>query len=364
MRRLSAIVLAGSVFALALTWLGGARHDYIYYLEQWHLVLAGIDPWSTNNAYGPLHNAFALLLPLHDLAPKLLQSLLLLAINALVVRRLAAAHVPWTNYLIAFGGNALAWLAVFWLGNNDGFVAACLLAAVAARLDGRIVLAGVLLGLAALDKYYPALLIPFFAIDDRRLDTRLLLAATGTVLFGLIAGTLIWGRAMLEAIAFGVSRDATLLSIFRALSVLGHANGWGDAADLLVRLNSLVVMLAWIGAIGLAWARRDNWLVAATWGLFAVLLVYKVGHQQFWVSWLALVACLPLVDRPEAMRLARLSWPFALFLGLFQLGFVLLMPEYFRGPNAWIKDTAGFAAFALGVTQLVLFLRPAPRPAP
>ena len=31
---------------------------------QWQLVLDGRDPWSTNSAYGPLHNAFALLVPI------------------------------------------------------------------------------------------------------------------------------------------------------------------------------------------------------------------------------------------------------------------------------------------------------------
>lgn len=364
MRRHHALLLAGSLAAIALTLIGGVRHDYIYYLEQWRLVLAGADPWSTNNAYGPLHNAFALLLPLHELAPKLAQTLLLLAANVLIVRRLALTQAPWANYLIAVGANALVWIAVFWLGNNDGLVAACLLAAVAARLDRHMLLAGLVLGLAALDKYYPLLLIPFFALDARRIDGKLLLASIGTFAAGMGIGTLLWGRAMLEAVVFGVSRDATVLSVFHALSVIGRANGWGDAADLLIRLNSLLVIATWTGALILAWVRRDDWLVAATWGLFAVLLVHKVGHQQFWVSWLALVACLPLLQSDSATRLARLSWPFALFLALFQLGFVLLAPEYFRGPLAWIKDYAGLVAFPLGAMQLVLFLRPASRPQP
>jgi len=312
-------------------------------------------------AFVPLGYPFALALTLHDLAPKLAQTLLLLAANVLLVRRLAVAQAGWKNYLIAFGANALVWIAVFWLGNNDGLVAACLFAAVAARLDRRMMLAGLFLGLAALDKYYPLLLIPFFALDARRIDGRLLLASMGTIAAGLGVGTLLWGRAMLEAVVFGVSRDATVLSIFHALGVIGHANGWGDAADLLISLNSLLVIATWTGALILAWVRRDNWLVAATWGLFAVLLVYKVGHQQFWVSWLALIACLPLIRSDSATRLARLSWPFALFLALFQLGFVLLAPEYFRGPLAWIKDYAGLVAFPLGAIQLMLFLRPASR---
>ena len=63
-------------------------------------------------------------------------------------------------------------VAPIWFGLNDGFVAALVIGAVLARRDGRIVLAGVLLGLATLDKYYPALLIPFFALDDAHASTR------------------------------------------------------------------------------------------------------------------------------------------------------------------------------------------------
>ena len=85
MRRALLLLASYSAAALVLTILGGVRHDYIYYLEQWQLVRAGLDPWSTNNAYGPLHNAFALLVPLHPLAPKLLTAAGLLAANTLLV---------------------------------------------------------------------------------------------------------------------------------------------------------------------------------------------------------------------------------------------------------------------------------------
>ncbi len=44
-----------------------------------------------------------------------------------------------------------------------------------------MILAGVLLGLATLDKYYPALLIPFFALDARVWQPRLILSALVTI---------------------------------------------------------------------------------------------------------------------------------------------------------------------------------------
>jgi len=366
MSRRVVILIAYSALALVLTILGGVRHDYIYYLEQWRLVLDHLDPWSTNNAYGPLHNAFALLVPLHPLAPKIVTAAGLLLANGLLV--LALRSRPWPEwrevYLLAFAANALPIVSVYWFGNNDGLVAALVIGAVLARHRRQMLLAGVLLGLATLDKYYPALLIPFFALDDRRIDTRLIITALATTIVGIGVGIAVWGNAYIEAVSYGVSRDATILSIFRPISVLGRSFGFGDATDVLVKFNSPLVVLVWLAALVLAWRRRDHWLVASTWGFFAVLLTYKVGHQQFWVTWLALVVCLPLASAPEADRLGRLSLPYATFLSLFQLGFVLIQPEYYRGPNEWVKDYVGLPSFVLGAWTLWTFLRPSPRPAP
>jgi hypothetical protein len=360
MSRSALLLIAGSAVALLATVLGGERHDYPAYLEQWRLVLAGLDPWSGDNAYGPLHNAFAPLLIIHPLVPKIVTAASLCIANGLLVFALERQR-PWRDwrlvYLLAFGANILPWVSVFWFGNNDGVVAALVIGAVLARRDGRMLLCGLLLGLATLDKYYPALLIPFFALDERKVETRLILSALVTTAVGMITGILIWGRAFFEAVAFGISRDATILSIFHTFSVVGHAAGYGDAADALVRLNSLLVLGVWIGAVGLAWVRRDNWLVASTWGFLAMLVTYKVGHQQFYVTWCALVACLLLVNSPAAERLARLSLPYATFLSIFQLGFIALQPVYYRGPWVFIPNYIGVVSLGLALVQLWLFLR-------
>lgn len=354
------MILLGSALAVILTIYGGVRHDYLDYLMQWQLVLDGKDPWGTNSAYGPLHNGFAYLLSFRDLAPKILTAgALLLANGVLLINLLATRPIKeWrTTYIIAFGGNVLVLVSAFWFGLNDAFVAALILGAVLARREGDMLLAGLFLGLATLDKYYPALLIPFFAMDERRIDARLILTSLATIAAGLAIATWLWGTAWLEAIIFGVSRDATILSIFRPIAVLGRELGIGDVTDLLVRFNGPLVILVWLGAIALAWARRDNWLVGACWGFFAVLLTYKVGNPQFWVSWLALVAALPLLQRQDADRLARLSWPFAIFLSVFEIGYVVLQPQYYQGQWLWVNDVAGVPAFVLGMWMLVGFLR-------
>lgn len=360
MRFWVAVIVLG-LAALYVSILGNVQLDYGYYLDQWRLVLAGDNPWSGNNAYGPLHNAFAPLVPLDPLLPKLLWDILVIAANAILIRRLlrTASLDRWIEtYTIAVAINPLMLISVFWLGLNDGLVAALLIFAVLVRHDRRLVLSGVLLGLATLDKYYPALLIPFFAMDVRRMELRLALAALGTVAAGLIAASLLWQSDWLEAVTYGVSRDATILSIFRPLAVLARSSGWGSVADAFVRFNGPLVVLVWVAAFVIAWLRRERWLVSATWGLFAVLLVYKVGNPQFWVAWLALVACLPLLGDASADRLARLAFPFAVFLGLFEIGYIMLVPQYYQGPWHWVVDWIGIPAFVLGLVQLVLYFRP------
>lgn len=361
------LVLALSAIAVMVTIAGGVRHDYVDYLAQWALVLAHDNPWSTNNAYGPLHNAFALLVPIRDLAPKIVTAVALLIANAMLVLNLVVARPTreWLSvYLTAFGANVLVLVSAFWFGLNDALVAALVLGAVLARHERAFLLAGVLLGLAALDKYYPALLIPFFALDARMVQPRVLIGSLATIVLGMLAATLLWGSAWIEAVTYGVSRDATILSVLRPIVVAGRALGAGPIVDLLVRFNGPLVVAVWLLSVWGAWVRRDTWLVAACWGIFAVLLTYKVGNPQFWVTWLALVAALPLLRTPEADRLARLARPYAIFLSAFELGYVLLQPQYYLGPWLWVNDVAGIPSAVLGAILLVAFLwrRPAPSP--
>ena len=361
MTRTVAILGVTAAVALLLAILLGATHDYPAYVDQWHLVLDGLDPWSTDNAYGPLHNAFALLVPLHPLAPKVLTVAAILIANGLLVLRLERLRpfAEWRRgYFTVFAANALIVICGIWYGNNDVFVAALVMGAVLARLDRRVVLAGILLGLATLDKYYPLLLVPFFALDARSFNTRLTLSALLTVLAGLGAGIALWGGDFLEALRFGVGRDATILSILKPIVSIGRDLGVARYTDLLVLYNGPVLLLVWLLAFILAWRRRDSWLVSASWGFFLLLLAYKVGHQQFWVTWLALVACVPLLDTPEADRLVRVSLPFATFLSVFQLGFALIHPTYYRGGLHFIPNYIGFFSFGLGVWTLLRFLRP------
>jgi hypothetical protein len=352
------VLFAIALIAVLIIIFTNVQHDYLYYLDQWRLVLSGVDPWSGNNAYGPLHNAFAPLILIDPLLPKLIDAAALLLAGTLLARALRTRPIAQWDWVfaIALWANALVLVSALVYGLNDIFVAALVIGAVLARHRDRIILAGVLLGLATLDKYYPALLIPFFAMDRRIVTPRLILSALLTIALGLIAATVLWNTEWLEAIRYGVSRDATILSILRPITVFGRTHGFGDIVDAFVRFNGPLVLLVWIGAIVLAWARRERWLTAAAWSLFAVLLTYKVGNPQFWICWLALVSGLPLLNDPQADRLARLSLPYAFFLTIFEIGYAILVPHYYQGDLHWVVDWVGLVSFALGATQLALYL--------
>ncbi|PPE81412.1 hypothetical protein C3941_01465 [Kaistia algarum] len=341
----------------ALAVMAGVQHDYVYYLAQWQLVLAGADAWSTDNAYGPLHTSLAILLPLGTLAPKLFMVGAMLAANtALAVRLLAIRPQPdaWLHYAIVILANvAVISLAVIY-GLNDGLVAALIVAAVLLRFSGALAWAGAMLGLAVLLKFYPLLLIPFFALDGRRFSFRLTIAALATVAIGLVAACAVFGDDWLAAVRFGAGREPKLLSVLAALASAPALVGGAGSLDWLIRHNAAFVLATAALCLAITWWRRIAWLDASVLALLAVLLVYKVGHPQFFLPWLFLVVALPLVGTISADRLARLCWPFVLFLGLFQWGYAFGTDQY-HAIGGEVRLYAGFVAFPLGVATIASY---------
>lgn len=353
------------LWALMMVWLtllGEVQHDYRLYVRQWELVLAGANPWATDNAYGPLHNLLASLLPAGPFAPKLFMTasfvgaVLLLAkarLRATVGAGSKAARMG--QFFLLVPGNFLTLASVCVFGLNDSLVASLVLGAVLARHHGRAGLAGFLLGLAVLLKYYPIFLVALLAVEQGRLRARLLLVALATIGVGLALAILAWGDAFLAALMFGHARPARILSILAALGQVGPALGLADGLVWLERINTPCVLLAGAGGLLAALHWRLHWLEAGVIGLLSVLLTYKVGHQQFYLTWLCLVAALPIAGTPSAARLARLCLPLAVFLSLFQLSYFI--PAYDFEAAERVRAYAGFPAFGLGVFILVGYFR-------
>jgi hypothetical protein len=341
-----------SLTMLWLCWRWGLWGDYIGYLVQWRILLEG-NEWDSSNAYGPLYTVMGFLLPLHLLAPKFLMVGTLLAANAVLVFELL--HERSTRpiqiiYLLAIPTNVLVVGAGVIYGQNDAFVAGLLVTAALLRRRGRFLACGVFVGFAALTKYYPLLLLPLFALDEGKL--RWSVMAGGVIIFssGFIAALAIWGDGPLKAIYFGSIRGPELLSVIKALK-----NVFGDegAVGWLIRYNSYLVVSGVMAALLFSWKARLNWLEGVVIGYLVMLTLYKVGHPQFYLPWLFMVASLPLVSKQSADRMAIILLPAVLLLSLHQIGYQFGSDSY-NSELYWPQRYVGFIAFLVSTVSIAV----------
>ena len=208
---LTAAVILWSLLMLWLCWRSGIQHDYRdFYVTQWQLLLDGADPWSTDNNFGPLHTIIGFLLLWGPLAPKFFMVSALLAANTALILELMRERGKspiQVIYLLAVPTNVLTVGAGVMYGLNDAFVAALLMLAVIFRHRRYVLTTGVLVGLAALTKYYPLLLLPFFALDGRRLRWSVIVGGIAVFCVGMIAAIAIWGQGPFESILFSGSKS-------------------------------------------------------------------------------------------------------------------------------------------------------------
>jgi hypothetical protein len=352
--------IAVAIWSLSMIWIAvesGTQHDYKAYLLQWDLVLSSADPWSTDNAHGPLHNVLAYLLPLGPLAPKMLIVSTLLTANVLLISELyryGGVSALYGVYLLSVPTNYLVISMAFAYGLNDALVAALIVFAVVARHLDRLIIAGCFIGLAILLKYYPSVLVPMFALDTGRVRFRLILAAAAVVLIGMAAATMVWGETFLRTVAFAAEREPKILSILSALSAYPSLVGGQSVINFLVQTNIEFVAVAGLLSFLIAWKMKMHWLEASVLGLLTVLVTYKVGHQQFYLPWLFLVDALPLAATPSSHWLARLCLPLVLFLSAFQWGYAYGTDGYNKVLGI-IRQDVGFCAFGLSIATIVAY---------
>jgi hypothetical protein len=347
---------------------GTIDHDYQAYLGQWQLVLDGENPWSTDNRYGPLHNALAFLLPLGSLAPKFFMVGALLIANAALIlslireRGLAGIQLV---YFLAIPTNLLVIAVGGWRGLNDSVVAALLVFAVLCRHRRHFLGAGALVGLAALLKYYPILLLPFFALNgkERTLHWSILASGASSFFLGLGLSVVIWGQAPLVAIWEGSDRPPKILSILATLGEVYGRYGRG-IVPWLIDNNTYFVLGGAAAAFLFAWKASLSWLEGVVLGFLVILLLYKVGHEQFYVPWLFMVACLPLVNTRWADRMAIILLPSVLLLSLYEFyrdSNYYVYEYYSTSPYhhelEWLKTYGrGLIAFVVGTTSITAYI--------
>ena len=101
----------------------------------------------------------------------------------------------------------------------------------------------------------------------------------------------------------------------------------------------------------IVWALRMNWLGAVVLGYLVMLITYKVGHAQFYMPWLFLVASLPLVNEKETDRMALIFLPAVLLLSLFMVGYAYGSNHYF-GRFVWVRSYGGYLALPVAAASI------------
>jgi hypothetical protein len=356
---------------LMVTALSGRRHDYVAFLEIWEAVRAGHDPWYIHprwgyplNAYGPLFNLFALPAGWNPLAPKLLFAL---AYNVFAVAVLKAdmASTGDKGPRLAWLIGPFAWVEIALYGHFDVLPAIACVAAAAGMFRGRLVVSGASLAAGFLLKLIPVVIVPFYALDGRRVRFRFLAGALVPMVLGYALSVLIWGPAALRPFSFASTRGSTLLSIFRFLR--GAASPLGE---FLVHPNLDAWSTPCMAAAGLMvflvcqWRRSDP-ATSALLAVLTTLLFYKVGFIQYQMIlyllmafWLGRYARVLTRDRWLAVAiLAYFGWLTVFDMLYFYAGGIMIE----GGPWGWVADRVGLPTFLLGGFLLVNLLRVAGR---
>jgi hypothetical protein len=276
--------------------LRGFDHDAVPYLQEF-------------SEYPPLTGAL-------QYAAALLSASLqqFFAVNALFLGLLAVAT---TGLLwLARPGDRRLWLwagaptlALYAFHNWDLLVVALAVAGLVAFGRGRPVAAGLLLGLGASAKWYPALFLPVLFLELLRRGARRDawgLAGAGAAALAVcnLPPLLANPRLFLAAYTFHASRPANPETVWWVAAELLRRAGHAVAADwVLGTLAGRVLAFGFLAAaaatLWAAWKGRLPWLRACFAMLLAFLLLSKVFSVQYllWVApfWVLLDLPLPLV---------------------------------------------------------------------
>ncbi len=221
---------------------------------------------------------------------KAIAGLAIAALAALVAR---TARVRGVDPALAVAFVALNPLVLVHLvggAHNDGLMVAIAMAAVAAVLSARPAIGGAGFVVAAAVKISGLLYAPFALLGSRERGDRARLLAGGAVAFVLIAAVslLVFGSHVSEALSVaGGNQDR--ISRWSVPGVLSRASGGIDVDVFRALLG--IAAIAGIAWLLVATARGLDWVRAAGWASFAVL-VGSAYMAPWYLIWLLPVAAI------------------------------------------------------------------------
>lgn len=340
-------------------------HDYARYFKHWDLVLAGGDPWQkmvAANAYGPIHNLFAWLYALDKQIPKLVfvASWLFIAIYSVNRFWKLAKPTPTQKlfYLLFWFCNPFFILSTVVYGFNDNLVAlfvfiGLLLIVQFKRNEWGVVV----ITLGILTKLYPVFLLPFVSFNKK-------LILKYALMFILLLGTgylltyWVWGGSFVNALGKANGRDPTLFSIMRFVD--GAYFPFEMLSEIIIALTNLFILLG-VGYVFKVFKDGKIDQTTAFLAGFAMLLIfYKAGQQQFYLTYFSLFAIWSFNEFQKNTPNLKAFYSILLLGGWFALmaGLVYPFTNEMHGEYEWIRDLIGLPTFLIQLIVVFFLLKP------
>ena len=327
-----------TIFILSLTLLTGERHDYRFYLENWNVSNSGISPWATelngipirNSSYGPLHTLIGYMVLLNPLVPKILfsGSSLIIFLLMLQTRRNLIGKIDNQNLLfilLIYPLFPFTIIICYIYGINDSIIALLIILACVMRGQEKMVATGSLIGLGALLKFYPILFLPFFSLSSKKgFSLKCFFSGVFIFFLGMLLSYFIWGTDIFQPFVFGSDREPKLLSIFKFFDFVNNNYNFylfPNLINILILNNSILVLIVVFFLFLHGYMAKIEWDYVSIIGILLLLISYKVGHQQFFIGWIMLLAWM-LISSKTGSEKNLFAWrltPIAIYLCLFQI---------------------------------------------
>ena len=321
----------------------GTGSDYGLYLKMWSASNAGANPWSSNfngikipnNSYGPLHILLGYLALINLMMPKILIALTSVIIFMILLHAKSLEKKKIENndlffILMTYPLFPLTIISTYLIGVNDSIVALITILACGTRKQERMIFTGVLIGIAALLKFYPILFLAFFSLDAKKgVSLKCILSGFLVFAIGMLIAYLIWGNEVFSPIIFGAERSPKLLSIFKFIEVIINSYYLSEASQkflqTLLSYNSYILLAFVMGFFLHGLMAQIEWEYVSLIGILLIFVIYKVGHPHFYLSWTAMLAWV-FATSPKSSSKKKFAWqltPILIYLGFFQSLYLL-----------------------------------------
>ena len=339
-----------NIILFIILFYGGSRHDYSLYSITWQGVL-NQDPNIYYHSYGPLHLFFAFIFNLNPLLPKIIYGILFSIFQIFLFLKLLKLEDKFLLlFYISIPCNFLIIATVYFYGINDSIVAFFLFFSLIFKLDKKDVLSGIFLSVSILTKIYPILLVPFFILERKKINIKLLFSLIVSLIVIMLISFYFFGnRLILDPFMFGAARDPKLLSILASLS---YDFPESLIVKKLIENNSFIVLVSTLMTIIFCLIKQTRILVSLILTYLTILITYKVGHMQFYLPLCAFFSLL-LIYEKKYLDIFYIVLPLIILLSFTQLiysttsGFDLMSQSEYNFEI--IRQKIGYIFFAVNI---------------